>query len=671
MKIRFVWLLPLLLLNVACLRQEAQFELILKLENGRQPCQDLQPFLNSPEPTVRARTAEAMGKLQDSTCTSAVIRLLADVNHNVRAEAAFALGQMGSVRAEHFLVRKLFSKDVVDVKTRIIEALGKLGGRTTVPVLQQHLGALEPEIRGEAALAVARLALRNIRHATLTKSTAALLSDPNASVRWKAAYALMRIGRGLEPKALQAAMQDEEPLVRMYAIRALGTMRRFGLVEPIARLLREDPDWRVRVDAARVLGSYPLRLTANYFSLLNQQQPVRQEIIKAIGASAALEAGGYRANSRELNWAKSQLEEVFKNYGTDPIWTAAEVGFGLTSYASLMGNAGASLITRFTTHASGRIQARAFEALGSIGSLQTELVFERSFRSAPPIAKVAMLNAIKESPGEAGNRLFLSALQESDEVLVGLAADGLSADTSKNHGYSKKILEAYERLQKPIEFESVRSIFRAFDRFRETDAIPSLQRAMLDEDSNVARAAASALESITGERPPSAELIGNKEQELPPYDLIAGLEGASALINTSGGVIEVELYTQDAPMTVLNFVTLARTSFYDSLAFHRVVPNFVVQTGDPRNDGWGSPGYTIRSEFNKRSYGRGTVGMASSGKDTEGSQFFITHSPQPHLDGRYTVFGQVIAGMDVVDAIQEGDIITSIAIRARPFITGL
>ena len=105
----------------------------------------------------------------------------------------------------------------------------------------------------------------------------------------------------------------------------------------------------------------------------------------------------------------------------------------------------------------------------------------------------------------------------------------------------------------------------------------------------------------------------------------------------------------DAPRTVANFVTLVGKGFFDGVRLHRVVPDFVVQDGDPRGDGEGGPGYTIRDELNQRPYLRGTVGMALDWKDTGGSQFFITHSPQPHLDARYTVFGQVVEGMDVVD----------------------
>src|SRR6185369_7789133 len=115
------------------------------------------------------------------------------------------------------------------------------------------------------------------------------------------------------------------------------------------------------------------------------------------------------------------------------------------------------------------------------------------------------------------------------------------------------------------------------------------------------------------------------------------------------------LATAEAPATTRAIADLARRHFFDGLPFHRVVPDFVAQGGDPRGDGEGGPGYMIRCEVSPRPYVRGTVGMALSGKDTGGSQFFITHTTTPHLDGRYTAFGQVTKGLEVVDLLVEGD----------------
>jgi cyclophilin family peptidyl-prolyl cis-trans isomerase len=135
-----------------------------------------------------------------------------------------------------------------------------------------------------------------------------------------------------------------------------------------------------------------------------------------------------------------------------------------------------------------------------------------------------------------------------------------------------------------------------------------------------------------------------------------------AYVDTVKGMIVIELAVLDAPRAVANFVSLARRNFLGGTQFHRVVPNFVAQDGDPRGDGEGGPSYTIRDEINQRPYLRGTVGMALEWEDTGGSQFFITHAPQPHLDGRYTVFGRVVQGMDVVDRLQQWDQIRTVRI---------
>jgi cyclophilin family peptidyl-prolyl cis-trans isomerase len=150
-----------------------------------------------------------------------------------------------------------------------------------------------------------------------------------------------------------------------------------------------------------------------------------------------------------------------------------------------------------------------------------------------------------------------------------------------------------------------------------------------------------------------------------PYDdprLVTTDFSPHVFIDTAKGTIEFELAVLDAPQTSRNFMALARKGFFNGLPIHRVVPNFVVQDGDSRGDGEGGPGYTIRDELNDRPYLRGTVGMALAWRDTGGSQFFITHSPQPHLDGRYTAFGTVVTGMEVVDRIQQGDVIQRVRV---------
>ena len=148
-----------------------------------------------------------------------------------------------------------------------------------------------------------------------------------------------------------------------------------------------------------------------------------------------------------------------------------------------------------------------------------------------------------------------------------------------------------------------------------------------------------------------------KQWNKPPAMGIDVKKSYTAVISTARGKIEIALDPVNAPKTVNNFVFLAREGFYDGVIFHRVIANFVIQGGDPTGTGMGGPGYKFEDETygNPNKHERGVISMANAGPGTNGSQFFITHAPQPHLNGRHTVFGKVTAGMDVVDAIKQGD----------------
>ncbi|MEM7332381.1 MAG: peptidylprolyl isomerase [Chloroflexota bacterium] len=149
----------------------------------------------------------------------------------------------------------------------------------------------------------------------------------------------------------------------------------------------------------------------------------------------------------------------------------------------------------------------------------------------------------------------------------------------------------------------------------------------------------------------------SKQWDKKPDMQIDVKKNYNVTMETSKGTIEIELYAMAAPITVNNFVFLIREEFYDGVVFHRVIPNFVIQGGDPTGTGRGGPGYRFQDEFagNPHKHGTGFLSMANAGPGTNGSQFFVTHSPQPHLDGRHTVFGKVTSGMDIVNAIKQGD----------------
>ncbi len=158
--------------------------------------------------------------------------------------------------------------------------------------------------------------------------------------------------------------------------------------------------------------------------------------------------------------------------------------------------------------------------------------------------------------------------------------------------------------------------------------------------------------------------MSNKQYTFAPEMQIDPKKKYVATIATNRGDIEIELYPEYAPKTVNNFVFLANEGFYDGVTFHRVIRDFMIQGGDPTGTGRGGPGYKFEDEVrnNPLKHETGVLSMANAGPNTNGSQFFITHSPQPHLDGKHTVFGNVTNGMNVVNAIRQGDVMTSVTI---------
>lgn len=155
-----------------------------------------------------------------------------------------------------------------------------------------------------------------------------------------------------------------------------------------------------------------------------------------------------------------------------------------------------------------------------------------------------------------------------------------------------------------------------------------------------------------------------KQYAAPPAMQVDTSRNYTVIIDTDKGTIELELYPQHAPTTVNNFVFLVQEGFYDGVVFHRVIADFMIQGGDPTGSGRGGPGYRFEDEFkgNPLKHQRGVISMANAGPNTNGSQFFITHRPQPHLDGRHTVFGKVTKGQDVVDAIEQGDTMRKVTV---------
>ncbi|HWP42273.1 MAG TPA: peptidylprolyl isomerase, partial [Blastocatellia bacterium] len=320
-----------------------------------------------------------------------------------------------------------------------------------------------------------------------------------------------------------------------------------------------------------------------------------------------------------------------------------------------------------------RAMAAYAQGLGLLGGERAkaallDLLSGKTYGKPDPRAVPDILGALAAAKVENLVPILLDHLKAED-VIVRARAATLLADAGDHSASVTGALEEAYKAARADEMNDARiAILEAADKLKHPMNLQTLTGETRDRDYVVRLKAVDLLRQSDLETPNTTIQIGKVDtgHDRAYWRRISQLQASPknpiAVIHTKKGAIRIELFASDAPMTVDNFMQLARSGFYNGLTFMRVVPNFVIQGGDPRGDMNGGPGYQIRCEINYRRYGTGTVGMALSGKDTGGSQFFITHSPQPHLDGGYTVFGQVIEGMDAVARIARGDRIERVEI---------
>lgn len=644
---------------------------LLRLEDRREYDEALlSTYLTATHPELRRRAAGAAGRTGDSRATTLLIQALADPEPEVRAEAAFALGQLGD-SASHIIgalaARALDPAEAAAPRIEAVAALGKLRtveARITVELLlERAVTAKEDNAPPTAVVAEALLATWKFRRAAgLTDPLVPLSRSPDPELRWRATYALMRLGDPATVGALLERRADADPLVRALAMRGLrpavvdSADRRAPSLSTLSEASR-DPHPHVRINALRALASYQL---AEYTGVLAEAL-ADPDINVAIAAAEALGQNGAGEAAPALGSVASSA--------TAPLALRAAA---LTSLLRLDPEGGLPLAEKLargddwlTRLYLARVLAAAPEQRGV--ALLTELAHDPD-----PRVVGAALGSLGELPPDETpglRRLFIEQLGAADvgiraAALQALARRATAADLSA-------LLDAYGRATHDAEMnDAARAAITALGTLA-AQGIP-VQRAFFHRftrsaDPIVRRDVQEKLGA--GDWGPIYPVTTNRD--LPFYEevirnlvvpALAGAPRPQARIHTGHGAITVELDPAAAPLTVYNFTTLADAGYFNGHRWHRVVPNFVLQDGDPRGDGSGGPGYAIRDEINRLRYLRGTVGMALDGPDTGGSQYFITHAPQPHLDGGYTIFGQVVAGLEVADRIVQDDPIRQIEI---------
>jgi HEAT repeat protein/cyclophilin family peptidyl-prolyl cis-trans isomerase len=642
---------------------------VLALEDSRSAGDgELDRLLRDPDRGVRRRAALAAGRIGDPALVPTLIDLMNDQEPLIRQMAAFALGIAGDASAADRLAASLADSDPV-VRGRSAEALGRIGDPRAGPELARFVLATMPKgapivaVRGddpgsvddpwvELRLALVALGrLKDVRSAEL-----ALVEKEKPRFDWWAAtWVAMRLETPTLRPVLLAAAGSNDPLSRALAARGLGALKDPAAVEVVAPLVR-DRNEAVVVSALRALAVLgDARGVAAAASVLDSpSSAVQREALRAIAALPADRALGPRivpfVGSREP-WiraaalgalARSDRENlalVLSGLDPDPVW------FVRSSLATTLGDLGDET---------------------SVGLLFGLL------KDEDPRVLPAVLEALRKARGADSVDTLKRHLEHPDFAVRAAAAEGLVSQ--KATGLTAALAAAYRRGLSDVDVDARVAAVEGLAAQGEALAREALREAARSDPSRVVRERASRALAALGETSPPRP---GPERERPPvdyrlmllpYEPVPGvaLYSPRAFLYTRYGKIEILLDVVETPLTTASFIDLARRGFYDGLTFHRVEPNFVVQGGCPRGDGSGGPGYTLRSEVTGRPFGRGAVGMALSGKDTGGSQFFVTLSPQPHLDGAYPLFGTVVAGMEHVDKIRPGDVIERVEIWTGP-----
>jgi cyclophilin family peptidyl-prolyl cis-trans isomerase/HEAT repeat protein len=611
-------------------------------EVGKPGATRLRSLLKDADVTVGANAAYALGLLRDTAAIADLSAALA-ANHEVARESAWALGEIGAP-ARAAIVAGLKSQRQDDTAIQLLLAAAKL---RPVPItdLEPYLRERHPSVVWAAAYAIARTrapaGVRDLIELESSQLVTARPQNPGRRVESSAPYSDSLSGGTL------ARAEVARGLAKSAAGDSLG-VKAFGV---LARLVG-DIDPHVRINAVRSIGTYgPPAKAALVYAAHDQDPNVRIAAAQSFGTVLGKDATEFQA-----------------------LWAADTSGIYRSSLLASAARAGLrpAELTSWASAPDWKLRAAVASASGD--TLDRSFAFSRSApltHDPDPRVREAAYGALMPSPGlpleDTVHALLINGLRDPDfyvrATVIGALADRPSAaDLSA-------VLVSYNLATRDSANDARLAAIQYVGALWKKDST-SLNATWRQHLAQIP-APADPLERAAGKDFPVWAKWSGVPAAPKPMSWYEGVvrsvvmpvysgKTVNATIHTVRGPIQLEFFGADAPLTVWNFLSLARSGYYRNTRFHRVVPNFVAQDGDPRDDGNGGPGYSIRDEMNRHRYERGAVGMALSGPDTGGSQYFITHSPQPHLDGHYTVFGRVVRGLDVLDKVVQGDLITKV-----------
>lgn len=669
MKMKVLLIIGLILLPVWVQAQSKTVKTIIRLQDLRAKPAAFAPYLKSNDPEVVERALFALGSVQNQEATPYILEILGNPSPAVRRAAAFALSQSGDTTAYPAEAERVLTEPDLVARQEFARACGNLASTEEAENLLDTLQKKSDWL--SSAELITRLSIRSRVSDKILDHGVRLLAVDDVKVLSLATYALNRFKKPENWFPVIAGHHEKltgssSPAVRMGWAALLGSATDTTVLDWIKIWLAKEPSPEVRSNLIRSAGRIPANRSEKQISILTSamSDPVPMVQMSAQIALMNLvpekESRAYQSLTSALAARLFAVSNPLSK--TDIDWMILSAKAGLPFHQVLLLQLGSHpnpvLRAYQSIIYSESGNSDVFPALRGLLADESVPVKTLAGTAIMTLSRKLALPAKTVKPD------IQNLLKSKDMALISIAGDALAEKNFQYPGFEKDLISTLGNLDPVEDVEAIQSILTTLGPIPGT-AIDSVFGVMSGSPET---ALSSLAMKWIGQRSGVDFSVRSLAQpQKPVLPDLSGLEqiwkGKWLEIKTNKGVIILELLPADAPLTCLRMVEFAREGYFDGLYFHRLVPNFVIQGGDPRGDGWGGPGFAMRSEFSPVKYAQeGMVGMASAGKDTEGSQFFIVHSATPHLDGRYTIWAKVVTGMPVVQQLEIGDRMESVKV---------
>jgi peptidyl-prolyl cis-trans isomerase B (cyclophilin B) len=597
------------------------------------------------------QTIESIGKIAHGSFLPLLKRLLLSQNLNIKKKVVFSLGQIGTTECENLLISIFNNPNYIKLKNEIIFALGRCADIQGSIFLLKNLHNFDDSLKATTIINLAYIFTRNKKLISIPDTINTYLSHDSKIVRNAAIYFFNRnyyfpsyfnllntnvsystIDFKYKLNAISKILEKHDPDSSM-----LDSLKN----TTIKKSFFKGSDWQILLYEIKILSFYSDSVNTNKIATyLDHENPhLRKVAISALGRiKSDFSKNILLRYYDKTDWAEKgyiilSLAERYPTFIYRLIQQNLDQGtlffkeMLLQSLAIINDKFSREQLKQFLNVPSPRLQAVAFEQLDNLDQL--------FYHDIKPL------------------------LLSGNNMLASYATYWITDHSEYSNLEDLKI--AYLKFSNLKDTEILVTILKVINKLKRPKSISYLDSIYLNTPHpEIAKAAAEGLSNFD---------IDVKERDFSefslfiPDSLILDLDPVNITIKTAKGGVDIELWPGESPLTVSHFIQLVNQGFYKNIIFHRVVSDFVIQGGDPTGTGWGGPGYSIPCEYNDKPFIRGSIGKATAGKDTGGSQFFICHSEQPHLNRGYTNFGLVKKGMDVVDKITKDDKIIDIIIN--------